>query len=370
VSANRLRVAVDVTPLAGFRTGIGRYVENLLAGLGTRPELDVSASAFTRRGRDALAGLPPGVRAVHRPVPARLLHARWLRGDNPPAEWLMGGADVVHGTNFVLPPPRRAAGVVTIHDLSFLRFPELVDPASLAYRTLVPRAVSRAAAVLTPTRAIADEVIQTYGLSPEQVHPTLLGVAEDWFEATVRPTGLNLPAEYLLAVGTLEPRKGLDVLLRAYRELLATESSVPPLVLVGPPGWGPELETAGIEPTQLLLPGYVAGPTLRALVAHARLLAFPSRYEGFGLPPLEALASGTPVVASAVPAVVEVLDGAGAMVSLVPVDDWQSLAAALGEALATTPTQTLIAQGRAHARTFTWQRCVEQTVHAYRAAAA
>src|SRR5439155_14448830 len=130
----------------------------------------------------------------------------------------------------------------------------------------------------------------------------------------------------LIAVGTLEPRKGLDVLLAAYRMLLAEEPGAPPLVLVGPPGWGPALDTAAVPAGRLVLPGYLDEQALRRVVAGARLLAFPSRYEGFGLPPLEAMAAGVPVVASDLPAVREVTGG---LVRLAGAGRAEELAAAL-----------------------------------------
>jgi glycosyltransferase involved in cell wall biosynthesis len=364
-----LRVTLDATPLAGQRTGIGRYVEQLLPELALRPGLRLRAGVFSLRGRGALHDLPPGVGAVHRPVPARLLHRAWSHSDLPPASWVLGRSDVVHGTNFVLPPTGRSRGVVTVHDLSFLRFPELVDRASLDYRTLVPSAVSRAAVVLTPTRAVADELLQAYRIAPDRVRVTPLGVAGSWFTAPELDPVAGYPAEYLLAAGTLEPRKGLDVLLQAYRVLVAQQPSTPPLVLVGPTGWGPALDRSGLNPDQLLLPGYVDVGTLQALIAHALALVMPSRYEGFGLPVLEALAAGTPVVASRLPAVAEVTDGAGPQVRLVPPTDHAALTAALAARLDTPPTQQERAAGREHAAGFSWRRCAELTAAAYRAAA-
>lgn len=362
----RTRVALDATPLLGNRTGIGRYVEHLVAELAALPDLDVRAAAFSLRRRGPLAELPPGVRAVHRPVPARLLHAAWLRGDHPSAEVVTGRADVVHGTNFVLPPPRRAAGVVTVHDLSFDRYPELVDRASLAYRELVPRAVARAAAVLTPSRTVGDEVAERYRVPADRLHVTPLGVDPSWLRAGDLPLPAGFPSEYLVAVGTLEPRKGLDVLLSAYRALLTDEPDAPPLVLVGPNGWGPELATAGIPAERLVLPGYRTTAQVQALVAHARALVYPSRYEGFGLPPLEALAAGTPVIASDLPTTREV---AGGHVRTTPVGDVAALADALAQQLRTGPDGAAVEAGRAHAADYTWQRCAADTAAVYRAVA-
>jgi glycosyltransferase involved in cell wall biosynthesis len=356
----RIRVSFDATPLLGRRTGIGVYVENLLAMLAEHEDLAIRAAAFSVRRRAALRALPPGVAVARRPVPARLLQRAWLRADVPPAEWVMGRCDVVHGTNFVLPPPRKAAGVVTVHDLSFLHYPKLVDAASLAYRDLVPRATERAAAVLTHTHAMAEEIADAYPVAADRLVVTPPGVDAAWFTPPGRPPGL--PAEYLIAVGTLEPRKGLDVFLSAYRQLLA-ETAMPPIVLVGAAGWGPALDTAGIPAEQVILPGYVDQTQLRALVAGALALVYPTRYEGFGLPPLEALAAGTPVLASNIPAVREAVGGHA---RLVPSGDVPALAAAIAAVLAAPPTPAQAAAARAHAAGFTWRRCAELTADAYR----
>ncbi len=360
-----LRVGVDATPLLGNRTGIGHYTANIVAGLARRSELRVTAVPFTARGGGRPADLAAGVRWRHLPLPARGLHALWSRGPVPPVEVLSGPVDVFHGTNFVLPPTLRAAGVVTVHDLAFLRYPELVDAASLAYRTLVPRSVRRAALVLSPTRAIADEVVEAYRLDPAVVRVTPLGVDPGWADATAldpaQRAASGLPAEYLLAVGTVEPRKGLDVLVAAYRVLRAAHPEVPPLVVVGPAGWGPELDVSGLD-GQVLFPGYVPYAQLRGVVAGAAVFAFPSRYEGFGLPPLEAMAAGVPVVASAIPTSAEVLGGFAA---LPPVGDASALAEALWAALSRRDPERLAA-ARRHAATWTWDRCVDATVAAYR----
>ena len=356
-----IRVAVDATPLLGARTGIGQYVAHLLRELALDPTAQVRAAAFSLRGRSGLRDLPVGVSIVHRALPARLLHQAWRRWDWPSAESVVGRVDVMHGTNFTLPPPRRGAGVVTVHDLAFVRYPDLVSAASLEYRELVPRALTRAAAVLTPTQAVAAELVDTYSISPDRVHVTPLGVDDAWFSATAARSS-GLPEQYLLAVGTQEPRKGLDVLLSAYRLLLADRIDVPRLVIAGGTGWGPMLGTARLTADQVITLGYVARSTLRGLVAGASLLAFPSLYEGFGLPPLEAMAAGTPVVASDVPAVREVV---GSHARLVPPRDPAALAGALQDVLAHPPSPDQRAAARERAASFTWRRCRETTMAAY-----
>jgi glycosyltransferase involved in cell wall biosynthesis len=330
-------------------------------------------TAFTWRGLRGLGtALPPGVGVAARRVPARLLVEAWARGEWPHAEWLSGGADVVHGTNFVLPPLRGASGVLTIHDLSYLRTPDTVSAASARYTDLVPRGLRRAAVVLTPSRAVADEVVAAYRVDPELVVPTPLGVDADWFTATAPPRSWlatrGLPERYLLFVGTPEPRKNLPVLLEALRALRAEPGvDVPPLVLVGPQGWGPALDVAGLPRGAVVAAGYLDDGDLRSLVAGAVALCFPSRYEGFGLPPLEALAAGTPVVAADIPAVREVVGVvAGKAARLVPPSDPDAFADALTGVLggAVDP-----GAGRARARAFTWRRTAELTLAAYHRAA-
>ena len=222
-----MKVALDATPLLGPRTGVGRYVAGLaeaLAGLaGPEPE-SVALVPFSWRGTgDLPAAAPAGprIRHGHRRAPARLLQAAWGRLPWPPVEWLSGPVDVFHATNFVAPPTRRAATVLTIHDLTYLRFPEMVTSASARYRHLVPRALARGAVVCTPTTAVATEVADEYGLPPDRLVVTPLGVDPSWRQATPPdPSWLaahGLPDRYLLFVGNREPRKNLPTLLTAYR---------------------------------------------------------------------------------------------------------------------------------------------------------
>ena len=362
------RVVLDATPLLGARTGVGRYVENLVRELAALGTLEVVATAFTLRGAGALpAAVPAGVAVRHRPAPARALQAAWDRLELPPVEWLAGRADVVHGTNFVLPPLRRAAGVLTIHDLSYLRYPETVAAASLRYRTLVPRGLRRAAVVLTPSHAVAAEVRDTYGLG-DRVTATPLGVDDGWFTAppmtAAELAARGLPERYLLFIGNVAPRKGLPTLLAALRELHDQDPDTPPLVLAGPPGWGPALETTRLPAGAVVPAGYLETADLRRLVAGAALLAYPSVYEGFGLPPLEAFAAGVPVVASDLAVVREVT---GDLATLVPVGDPAALAGALRATLAGPVDGAAL---RARARTFGWAATAAATARAYERARA
>jgi glycosyltransferase involved in cell wall biosynthesis len=374
-------VGLDATPLIGRRTGIGRYTGELLLGLrslaaeGDAGISGLVATAFTVRGRGELARLlPPGVADRSRPLPARLLQRAWSRWEYPSVTSLTGRVDVFHGTNFVLPPPGRARGVVTVHDLAFRNAPSSVSTASLALRDLVPRALRRAAVVCTPSRAVADELADAYRLDLDRIQVTPLGVSEDWGR-TPRPSpewlaARGLPERYVLFVGTIEPRKMLPTLLSAMRELRATGTGDVPLVLLGPAGWGPQLDLSGLPPELVVFTGYRPDEEVRRIVAGAAVLAFPSAAEGFGLPPLEAFAAGVPVVASDLPVTREVLGDDAGRASFVPPGDAAALAAALHERLGRPDPAGAAESRRAWASRFTWAATARATAEAYRRAIA
>ncbi|MGY1824786.1 MULTISPECIES: glycosyltransferase family 4 protein [unclassified Blastococcus] len=369
-----MRVVLDATPLLGPRTGVGRYVASLARELAVgRDDLAVACVAFTARGRRALpAQLPPGATAVGPPAPARLLHRLWARSEWPAVTRLTGPADVFHATNFVLPPTGRAAGVVTVHDLSFLHRRDSVTPAARAYRDLVPLGLRRARMVLTPSRSVAEELAETYGVAEDRLAVTHLGVDTEWFTAEapddVMRRRLDLPSRYFLFVGNLEPRKNLPLLLSAYRALLATLPDAPGLVLVGPEGWGPQLDLEGIPPSRIRLTGYLPDTDVRSAVAGATALVYPTAYEGFGLPPLEALACGTPVVASDLPVIREVVGHDPAVATLVPEGREAPLTDALLRAATEPEPSGAREQRRERARRFDWHATAAATLEAYRRA--
>jgi glycosyltransferase involved in cell wall biosynthesis len=371
-----MRVGLDATPLLGRRTGIGRYVAQLLPELlhaapgaaGTVPEL--VATAFSLRGRSELAALlPSGVQDRSRPLPARLLQQVWARHEWPVVTSLIGRVDVFHGTNFVLPPTGTARGVLTVHDLAFLHSPATVSTASQRLRELVPRGLSRAAVVCTPSQAVADEVVDVYRLPADRIQVTPLGVSAAWGRAAVPDrdwlSARGLPARYVLFVGTIEPRKMLPTLIEATRLLNGTAAAEVPLVLLGPAGWGPQLDLSGLPPGQVVFTGYREDEEVHRIVAGAALLAFPSAAEGFGLPPLEAFAAGVPVVASDLPVIREVLGDDQDRATLVPPGDAAALAAALHDRLVRSDPPGAAASRREWAEQFSWATTAAATARAY-----
>jgi glycosyltransferase involved in cell wall biosynthesis len=360
---NTVRVLLDGTPLLGQRSGVGRYTAALLRELATRSDVDVTVTAFTARGQGALrAAVPAGVAVRGGPVPARALRTLWKRASWPPTELLAADADVLHATNFVLPPSTRARGVVTVHDLAFLDRPEFLAPAQRDLPDLVRQSVTRAAMVCTPSDAVAQQVTCRLGIPAERIVVTPLGVDPSWFDAAAPAealhTTLRLPPRYLLFLGAAQPRKGLDVLLDAH----ASQPGLAPLVLAGPAGWGPARTTS----SRVCTVGYLDEADVRCVVAGAIALVLPSRDEGFGLPVLEAMAAGTPVVCSDLPALREI---AGGLAILVPPGDAAALAAALTVVDGAGDDPQGATARRAHAARYTWQACADATIRAYRLAA-
>jgi glycosyltransferase involved in cell wall biosynthesis len=353
-----LAVGFDAGPTLDEPTGVGRYARELgraLEALG----VEVRRYAVSWRGARG-----DGTVARWR-VPARLALAAWKHLDRPAIVRLVGAVDVVHATNFVLPPTGTAAGVVTVHDLSFLR--DDTFPGGERLRQLVPWSMGRAARTVVPSNAIKEEVVERYGVPEERVVVTWEGVSPVFFGA--RPLAdtalhqLGVRRPFALAVGTAEPRKNLARLLDAWRRARA-ELADWTLVLAGPGGWGPCLPpTPGVVPL-----GWVGDETLPGLLAAADLFCYPSQYEGFGLPPLEAMAAGTPALVCSYRAAEEVVADA-ALVT--PPADVDAIAAGLvrlarDEAL----RRRLTMSGRARAARFTWERTAVETARAYRAAAA
>jgi glycosyltransferase involved in cell wall biosynthesis len=370
-------VAIDATPLLGNPTGVGVFCAGALPALAARPELELHAFSVSWRGRTALSGLLPEVGARQRPMPASVLHRLWRYADGPPLEWFTGAVDVVHGTNFVVPPTRRAASVVTVHDLTPLRFPELANRTSLRYPALLRRALRRGSWVHAVSEFVADEVRQEFDVDPDRVRvvahgvPPLPDVDDEAARDIVRRVLPEGASSYVLAVGTAEPRKDLPGLVQAF-DALAKEHRELALVLAGPPGWGEQAVADAVARAaaraRIVRAGWVDQRVLSALLHSAAVLAYPSRYEGFGFPPLQAMAAGVPVVATRTGAVSEIV-GDGAL--LVSPGQPEELADGLDKVLCQADLrQALTSAGRARAAHFSWSACGEGLARLYGEAAA
>lgn len=371
-----MRVALDATPLLGTPTGVATFTAGLLRALVARDDVTPTAFALSLRGWRRLAAVvPAGAEVRSRPLPAGVLNRVWKVAGGPSAEMVLGrDVDVVHGTNYVVAPTRRAGAVVSVFDLTAVRFPQMVEPASLRYPDLVRRAVERGALVHVTADAIAREAIDLLDLPESRVRVVPSGMDEPALRGDPT-TGRRLAgaARYVLALGTVEPRKGLPDLVRAFDELAARpELRDVGLAIVGPDGWGVDELVAAIDGAahrrRIRRLGWVGDQQRADLLAGAAVLAMPSRYEGFGYPPLEAMAMRVPVVATTAGSLPEVVGDAGRLVEPRDID-------ALADALATVLTDEevrsgLVAAGTEQVKRFSWDACARSMVELYRQARA
>jgi len=280
---------------------------------------------------------------------------------------------VLHSPNFTL-MPHTGPSVATFHDLSFVHHRDTQPAYRLQFLDReIPQTMAQAKALITPTEFIKQEIVDHYGYPAEQIHVTPLGVSPGFApqdEASITPTlakhQLNHKG-FVLVVATTEPRKNLPCLLQAYAHLPADLRAAHPLVLVGAAGWLQQASNQAIKQAlsqgHIMALGYVSQTELQHLYAGARLMAMPSLYEGFGLPIIEAMASGTAVLTSADSAMQEV---AGGHAMLCQPEDVNSIEVGLRAALEDDVWRTGAEQaGLKHSQAFTWQRCAETTAQVY-----
>ncbi len=368
-----LRLGLDATSLLGPRTGIGTYTAGLARALADAGRVHLTLFALTWRGRDGLGAAAEelGVRAriVTRPAPARPLREAWKRADLPPLEWWTGPLDVVHGPNYVVPPTRRAAQVVSVHDLTPMLFPELCTRDTLDYPRLVRRAADRGATLQVATHQVARELTDWLGRTPERLAVVPVGAPAPQAGDAAAGRALAGFDRYVLALGTVEPRKNMPLLVEAF-DRAAGERPGLGLVIAGPPGWGEDELTAAVAGAHhrdsINRVGYVTVEQRGDLLRGARCLAYPSRYEGFGIPPLEAMATGTPVVTSDQATLVEVTGDAALHAA---VGDADELAAALVRLDGDEDLrEMLVGRGLACASTYTWEGIAAAMTDVYEAA--
>lgn len=367
-----MRVLVDYRPALRARTGIGEYVHELVAALAATAPPDGHVAAFSSSWRDRvtdeLKRAAPTVHVVDRRLPVRALTWGWHRLEWPPIERLAGRWDVVHSPTPLLMPSRRAAQVVTVFDLHFLATP--ADVSGVVRRDFVHLAqshVARADHVIAGSGYAAGLLEGRLGVDRARITTTPLG-APAWAAAARARRGASL-GHSLLFLGTLEPRKNLGLVLDAYVHLLERGRPVPPLVVAGHAGSAGDAWQARAQHPPLAghvtFTGYVDAVRREALYAEARALVVPSLDEGFGLPALEAMACGVPVIAAPVGALPDVVGDAGLLAPLHSAEAW---ADAIEAVLDDTRAGTLARLGLARAATFSWTATASATWRAYAAA--
>jgi glycosyltransferase involved in cell wall biosynthesis len=367
-TAERPRVAVDATAVPAKLTGAGVYAARMLAALALRGEVDLDVFVAPASARSLAA---PGldlypVRAAGLGRPARI---GWsYLGAGRAARSV--GADLLHGIHYELPRRAGMPTVVTVHDLTLVTHPQWHEASKVRFfGWAMRRSVAAASRVLCVSATTARDLTEHLGVDPARVDVTPLGTdlrpaSEQAVAAVRRRLGVDEP--YVLGLGTLEPRKNLPALVHAFASL--AQQLPHRLVLAGTAGWGAgevaeAVRSSGVA-DRILLAGYVPEADKAALFTGADVFAYPSSYEGFGLPVLEAMACGTPVVTTTGGSLPEV---AGDAALLVEPGDAETLAVAIGK-LAGDPGErvALVQRGLVRAAGFTWNRCAALTAEAYR----
>lgn len=374
-----MRIIIDLTALLPEPTGVDNFLRQLVLALGRMDRQNEYRICVNYEDRDLFHNQLPDNWSVQplclRPRPARLLFQQALL----PAMAAAQQADVVHSPSFIMPYLRAGARhVVTVHDMTSFSLPHchIALRRSVLYRWMVLMSLQRADVVTVPSQATRQAILEILpDLPPERIHVTVPGIGEEFRPCA--PTAvqetlerLKIPQPYILYVGTIEPRKNLPLLLTGYAQLLAAGAVKEHLVLAGRLGWGyDEVLKAAQSPAlrqKVHFTGYLSQNDLPFVYAGARLFVFPSLQEGFGFPPLEAMACGVPVVSTLSSSLVENLDGAA---ELVPPDDAAKLAAAMRRMLIDDEIRAERREkGLERASRYCWDRTARETLACYRAA--
>ncbi|MFB3882098.1 MAG: glycosyltransferase family 4 protein [Armatimonadota bacterium] len=357
-----MRIGFDARALASpVHSGVEHYVRNLLPALVALGAPEMMAYSNLPVESD------PSDESDAR-LPVRVVRARrgWLRAALPWRLW-RDGADLVHLPSTIVPPILPCPAVVTVHDLAWARYPETYDPADLRMQTqVVPRSIGRAAHVVAVSRSTADDLLETLTVPAAKITVTPLGVS-----SAFRPDGPRLASDAfagaervlregcVLHTGGLHPRKNVARLIDAYAAV-SKQMEAPPLVIAG--GRDPRRETGKGVP-DVIFTGQLCEGVMPALYRAATVVVYPSLYEGFGLPILEAMASGVPVVTSDRSSMKEV---AGEAALLVDPEDVDDIVRALTRVLSDDVLRNeLVQKGVERSREFTWERTARGTVEAY-----
>lgn len=362
---NRIRIESSASHSLR-KTGVGYYSKRLTYGLRQVEGHEVTESQFDFLGRQ----LPQGTTVERVNFPQKIYAKLDYLGLAFPFDFFLPRVDVTIFPNYaVWPCFRSKKRVVTIHDLSFLNFPEVVESKNLAYlRKIVPRAVNKADLILTVSESVKQELVQIYGLSPDKIHVTHIPPTKEYSKPSDRPVRdiYKIPTkEYILFASTVEPRKNLDVVLDAYTRLPEVLQQMYSLVIAGGMGWKSEQTQEKLRELQekypnIITTGYYDQQDAAALFQQASAFVMPSRYEGFGMPLLEAMAGETPTIASDIPVFHEICGDASLFFSP---DNPAELASHLESVLTNGGLGSdLVTKGKVNLERFSWDTVSKELV--------
>jgi len=361
-------------------TGVGYYTQHLFEALMARddgPDLRILASNAGRLPEELATFGARASRYKALRFPTRWKNMLWTRWEWPRMDHLLGRTDIVHGAFHLLPPSRHAKRVVTVFDLAGMRRANVHEDSALSlHRQLLEHAIPRAAGIFAISRSCRDDVIELLGAEPERVHVVPGGVVLDEFTGPIDEERLaaakarfGIAGPYLIHLGTLEPRKNLPRFIEAYARLRERHGPLPQLVLAGGKGWMYEPIFEAIAAYHLeeavIWTDYLSREDAVALLRGARGCVYPSLYEGFGLPALEAMAARVPVLTSDVSSLPEVVGDTGILVSP---EEGASIEAGLERLLFETDTEAVrVEAARRRAEGMTWDHSAASLLRAYRA---
>jgi glycosyltransferase involved in cell wall biosynthesis len=368
-----MRIGIDATPLPPDPVGAGTYIVQLVRSMAA-VQSDHQYIVFAQpHGRQLIGELPSQrIEWVITPPKSPARRLVWEQTELP-AQVKHYGVELLHSLHYTRPLALRCSSVVTFHDMTFLLFPELHTRAKRLFFPASIRLSARLAdAIITDSESTRQDSMRLLGIPAERIFTVPLGISQAFHP--IRDSAVledcrrryNLPGSFILFVGLIEPRKNLPLLLRAYARL-SQSGDYPPLVLAGRTGWMSEGVFQMVNELKLqdkvLFTGYLPAEELPIVYNLAQVFVYPSDYEGFGFPPLEAMACGTPVITTAVSAMQENVGDAG---FLIPPRDEEALANALQTLLEQPALREHFSQiGRARALEFTWERTALQTNQVY-----
>jgi len=369
-----MRIGVDVRLVYHRMAGIGWYAVRLLSALAKNDHENDYILLQHRRQSAALITAPRFTRAtLYTPVHYRF--EQWPLS----IETRFHNLDIIHSPDFICPLYNKIPAVITVHDLAFLLYPNFVTARSARYYGQVEEAVKHASRIIAVSRSTKNDLIKLLGASESKIDviyeasdPFFRPIPREHAQMGIREVGIQAPERFILFVGTIEPRKNLSTLIRAYRHLRDYYHHALPLLLAGAPGWLAEdvhglVAELGLEQHVHFL-GKTSNDQLLALYNLATVLAHPAHYEGFGLPPLEAMACATPVVCSNAGSLPEVVGDAAL---LVPPEDVEAWSVALDRIISDDQLQaTLGKKGLKRATIFSWDKAARETMSVYHKAVA
>lgn len=361
-----LRIALDVSQMVYHGHGVGRYTEELARALLKLEQESVQftyfAGALKQMGQFQLRRhKKPWSKATWRLVSLSPRLANWaFNYFNLPVEWYVGKQDLFHASDWTQ-PRAKCPVVTTVHDLAFHHHPETVHKRVLrTQKRRLQRAVKNGSYFIADSESTKNDLVKIYRLPKSQITVVYPGIGVEFEPQNnnkIKQVKIkyNLPDQYLLSLGTREPRKNLDRLIQAVQQLQQVEPATPPLVIAGRFGWGKENKVEGVQVT-----GFVDESDLPALYSGASAFVYPSLYEGFGFPVLEAMACGAPVVTSNLSSLPEVAGEAAVLVDPLSVNSIAS-----GINLALKNRKSLVTKGKKQAAKFSWEATAKQTLAVY-----